>query len=188
MKRYEFVDGWCTTIERRRSPNCDKRPPGEVVDLLVIHAISLPPRKYGGDFIDQFFLNRLDVAADPYFQEIAELKVSTHFVIDRNGYTRQYVSILDRAWHCGESLFCGRTCCNDFSIGIELEGCDEEPFTEAQYAELATLVRSILAAHPAITEERVVGHADIAPGRKTDPGPLFDWVALRTAIQQPQQS
>lgn len=172
-------DGWFPDLARLRSPNFDARPPGTSIDLLVIHAISLPPRHYGGRWIADLFLNRLDIAAHPYFGGLAGLRVSAHFVIHRDGEVTQFVSILDRAWHAGVSCHGGRTACNDFSVGIELEGCDEDPFEEPQYAALALLTRRIRRCCPAITPARVVGHADIAPGRRTDPGPCFDWPRYR---------
>ncbi len=177
------VDGWFTHCERLPSPNCDARPPETAIDLLVIHAISLPPRRYGGPHIADLFLNRLDHAADPYFEQLVGLRVSAHFVIARDGLTQQYVSIRERAWHAGVSSFQGRSACNDFSIGIELEGCDEDPFTAAQYAALVPLSAALLSACPALTPERIVGHSDIAPSRRTDPGPCFDWAGYRFALQ-----
>lgn len=159
------------------SPNCDARPPGSDVELIVIHSISLPPGCYGGDAIAQLFTNCLDPSADPYFQDIVGLRVSSHFLIRRDGELIQFVSCRDRAWHAGVSRWRDRERCNDFSIGIELEGCDEEPFDEAQYLALGRLLDSLCAAYPI---EDCVGHNDIAmpPGRKSDPGPHFDWARL----------
>ena len=165
-----------------KSENCDARPPRMQIDALVLHAISLPPGKYGGGFVEQFFTNRLDANAHPYFREIAELRVSAHFFIDRAGALLQFVPLHLRAWHAGESNLHGRARVNDFSIGIELEGCDSEAFAEAQYKTLAPLARFLRAQFPAIAPARVVGHSDIAPGRKTDPGPHFDWARLRREI------
>jgi len=158
------------------SPNCDDRPPGVLIELVVIHAISLPPGEFGGDGIECLFTNRLDAAAHRYYAEIHRLRVSAHFLIRRNGAVEQYVACDRRAWHAGLSCWNGRERCNDFSIGIELEGCDEAPFEEAQYAALAHLLRVLRHAYPIAA---VVGHAEIAPGRKTDPGPCFDWSRVR---------
>ncbi|MCG8012863.1 MAG: 1,6-anhydro-N-acetylmuramyl-L-alanine amidase AmpD [Candidatus Thiodiazotropha weberae] len=157
------------------SANQDQRPADCDIDLLVIHSISLPPGEFGGDWIDDLFMNRLDADAHPYFQEISSLKVSCHLLIRRDGSQVQYVPLHHRAWHAGKSNYCGRECCNDFSIGIELEGSDEQAFTDAQYASLVKATRQIMAIYPNITQERITSHATIAPGRKTDPGPMFDW-------------
>ncbi|QGU31797.1 1,6-anhydro-N-acetylmuramyl-L-alanine amidase AmpD [Thermochromatium tepidum] len=177
------AEGWLAEAERRPSPNQDRRPPGTVIDLLVIHAISLPPGEFGGDWIDALFHNRLDPNAHPYFAPIATVRVSAHLLIRRDGRLIQYVPYECRAWHAGVSSFQGRARCNDYSIGIELEGTDETPFTESQYARLAVCTRRIQQRYPAITLDRIVGHADIAPGRKTDPGPSFDWARYRHDVQ-----
>lgn len=161
------------------SPNFDERPEGSPISLLVIHNISLPPNEYGGDGIIELFTNRLDPAAHPYYETIKDLKVSSHFLIRRDGELIQFVPCGKRAWHAGVSSWCGRERCNDFSIGIELEGSDLEPFTEAQYATLAMLTQTLKAVYP-ITD--AVGHSDIAPGRKTDPGPHFDWARYRQSV------
>lgn len=161
--------------EYRHCQNMDERPPGTGIDLLVIHSISLPPGEFGGEWINDLFMNRLDADAHPYFSEIVNLKVSCHILIRRNGEIIQYVPLNRRAWHAGDSEFCGRQCCNDFSIGIELEGSEEQPYTNTQYTVLADISKQIIRLYPAITRERITGHATIAPGRKTDPGPLFDW-------------
>jgi len=161
------------------SPNYDERPPGAVVDLLVVHAISLPPGVFGGCGIMDFFTNTLDPDAHPYYREIASLKVSAHFLVRRCGEVLQFVECDKRAWHAGVSSWLGRERCNDFSIGIELEGCDELPFEDAQYCALAALTKALKTRYPI---SGVVGHADIAPGRKTDPGPLFDWLRYRRLI------
>jgi len=165
------------------SPNCDFRPENCVADLIVIHGISLPPGEFGGPWIDALFSNSLDRNAHPYFEEIADRKVSSHLLIRRDGELVQYVSLNQRAWHAGQSCFDGRECCNDFSIGIELEGTDELPYTDAQYSSLGTIIRALRAAYPALREASVVGHSDIAPGRKTDPGPAFDWNHIRALLQ-----
>lgn len=157
------------------SPNCDERPDGCPVSLLVIHNISLPPNEYGGSGVIELFTNRLDPDAHPYYQTIRDLKVSAHFFIRRDGEVIQFVPCGKRAWHAGASNWNGRERCNDFSIGIELEGSDDEAFAEAQYDALAQLIGSLKQAYPI---EGVVGHSDIAPGRKTDPGPYFEWARV----------
>jgi AmpD protein len=161
------------------SPNCDERPPGEAITLLVIHNISLPPGEFGGDGVLRLFANELDGAAHPYFRTLAGLRVSAHFFIRRAGELLQFVPCTRRAWHAGESVWCGRTGCNDFSIGIELEGADDIPYAEAQYRVLGELARALRSAYPIAD---VAGHCDIAPGRKTDPGPSFDWPRFRGSI------
>jgi len=172
--------GWVEGARRVASPNCDERPAGGAIELVVIHAISLPPGEFGGPHIADLFCNRLDCGAHPYFAGLHGLKVSSHFLIRRDGELVQFVSCAQRAWHAGESSWRGRSRCNDFSLGIELEGTDETPFTDAQYAQLAGLTRALAAAYP-VTD--IVGHADIAPGRKTDPGPHFDWPRFRALHQ-----
>ena len=174
--------GWCTGVRRIASPNFDARPDPNEFDLIVIHAISLPPGEFGGGYIDRLFLNDLDAAGDPYFATINETRVSAHFLIDRLGAATQYVSVRDRAWHAGRSEFRGRRECNDYSIGIELEGCDELPFADLQYAALASLSAELIRGYPSLDSERVIGHCDIAPQRKTDPGPCFDWPAYRALL------
>lgn len=177
------ADGWLSgSLRRIPSPNCNARPPGEPVSLLVIHNISLPPGEFGSGCVAQFFCNRLDHDAHPYFDHLRGVEVSAHFLIERDGGLCQFVSIFERAWHAGVSRFEGREGCNDFSIGIELEGTDHEPYTEAQYASLVALTRVLQGACPALTAQRIVGHSDIAPGRKTDPGPAFDWRAYRRRL------
>ena len=164
------------------SPNCDERPDDADIDLIVVHAISLPPGDFGGPWVEALFTNCLDPEADPYFEEICELRVSAHAVIWRSGAVTQFVPFHQRAWHAGESVFEGRQRCNDFSIGIELEGCDDAPFEDAQYTVLAELAGALMARYPRITPERIIGHSDVAPGRKTDPGPRFDWTRLRALL------
>lgn len=164
------------------SPNFSERPDGTQIDVLVIHNISLPPGQFGGGWVDELFCNQLDPDAHPYFRDIAGLRVSAHVLIDRHGQLTQYVAFDKKAWHAGQSCFDGRQQCNDFSIGIELEGCDDQPFSDAQYQSLAALTRYLKAVYPGITPERIVGHSDIAPGRKTDPGPCFDWRRYKKAI------
>ena len=157
------------------SPNHDARPHFRFVNVLVIHAISLPPSCFGNSFVEDFFCNQLDTAQDAYFESIADLKVSAHFYIKRDGQLLQFVSTSERAWHAGLSEFQGLDSVNDFSIGIELEGCDEQAFTNEQYTELGSLSHALIEAYPAISKQRVVGHSEISPSRKTDPGPNFDW-------------
>ncbi|MCI0400367.1 MAG: 1,6-anhydro-N-acetylmuramyl-L-alanine amidase AmpD [Gammaproteobacteria bacterium] len=167
--------GWLEDVRRVPSPHCDERPAGSEVDLLVIHGISLPPGGFGGPYIDQLFTNTLDPSVHPYFAEIVHVKASAHVLIRRDGSLTQYVSFYKRAWHAGVSCFNGRNACNDFSIGIELEGCDDEIYEAAQYEALVHLTKLLMSLWPGITKERIVGHCDIAPERKTDPGPRFDW-------------
>lgn len=167
------------------SPNFDDRPVGEVINTLVIHAISLPPDHFGGEFVEQFFTNCLNDSEHPYFCTIKQLAVSAHFYIKRCGKVIQFVDTHNRAWHAGESTFRGKTKVNDFSIGIELEGCDTKPFEEKQYKALTQLTKEIIKQHPSISLDQIVGHSDIAPRRKTDPGPLFDWKQYRLALNKP---
>ena len=173
---------WLLQARRCPSPNCDARPPGSGIELLVVHGISLPPGQFGGPHIDELFTNTLDAGAHPFFADIAGLRVSAHLLVRRDGELVQYVPFSARAWHAGVSSFEGRERCNDFSIGIELEGTDDQPYTGAQYHRLARVARSLRGRWPLLDETRVVGHCDIAPGRKTDPGPAFDWPRLRRAL------
>lgn len=166
------------------SPNEDARPEGCVPELIVIHGISLPPGSFGGPEIEQLFTNRLDWDAHPYFQEIRGMQVSSHVLIRRDGTVMQFVPFNRRAWHAGDSRFRGRTRCNDFSLGIELEGTDEDRYTNAQYRQLAAVIRAICAAYPAISNRNIAGHCDISPGRKSDPGPAFDWLRLYDGLAQ----
>jgi len=168
------------------SPNCDARPAGCEISLVVIHGISLPPGQYGGPEIDLLFTNQLDADAHPYFAAIAGMKVSAHLLIRRDGELVQYVPFSKRAWHAGESCYEGCNACNDFSIGIELEGQDHESYTVVQYERLAAVLQVLIDAYPLLTAERIAGHCDVAPERKTDPGPAFDWTLLRQrlAVQQ----
>ena len=164
------------------SPHCDARPAGTAIDLLVIHAISLPAGEYGGDDVAALFLGRLDCTGRADYADLANVRVSAHFLVRRDGQVQQFVPVHRRAWHAGVSCFAGRERCNDFSVGIELEGSDHDPFTPAQYAALAALTRALRTACPAIRAENIVSHSDIAPGRKTDPGPHFDWAVYRAAL------
>ncbi|MCB1906980.1 MAG: 1,6-anhydro-N-acetylmuramyl-L-alanine amidase AmpD [Rhodocyclaceae bacterium] len=175
-------DGWVEGCRHVVSPNCDERPAGVAVDLLVIHAISLPPGRFGGSDIEALFTNRLDASADPFYPSIAELRVSAHFLIRRDGELVQFVPTTRRAWHAGESSWRGRPRCNDFSIGIELEGCDEAAFEPVQYGRLGALVNALCRSLPIAG---IAGHSEIAPGRKTDPGPHFDWARLMAGLDSP---
>ena len=170
------AEGWLRSARRVVSPNYDERPPGTEISLVVIHAISLPPGHYGGSAVERFFTNTLAGEGHPFFAEIAQMQVSAHFFIRRWGEVVQFVSCQHRAWHAGISAWQGRQRCNDFSIGIELEGGDEQPFENCQYQRLNILLRTLRRAFPILA---VAGHSDIAPGRKTDPGPFFEWERLR---------
>lgn len=158
------------------SPHCDERPMGTTIELLVIHNISLPPGIFGERYIDDLFLGRLPVSGHPYFESIAHFRVSAHLLIRRDGKVVQFVPFHLRAWHAGQSYFAGRSACNDFSIGIEVEGADDVPFEEVQYQQLAHITRCLMKYYPGIQANTIVGHSDIAPERKTDPGPCFDWM------------
>lgn len=173
------AEGWLVGVRRLPSPNCDERPGGETIRLIVVHAISLPPGEFGGDGVERLFTNTLDPTVHPYYQAIIDLRVSAHFMIRRDGSLVQFVPCGLRAWHAGASRWRGAGCCNDFSIGIELEGCDDCPFEEAQYDALARLVRTLRERYAI---EDIVGHSDIAPDRKTDPGPNFDWALLQQRL------
>lgn len=172
-------EGWLAGARRVPSPNQDARPAGEAIRLVVVHNISLPPGEFGGPEVEQLFTNRLDPDAHPYFAAIQGLRVSAHFFIRRDGELLQFVPCGARAWHAGASSWRGRERCNDYSVGIELEGSDDQAFTDAQYRVLAEVVRVLQAAYPI---EGMAGHSDIAPGRKTDPGPHFDWDRLRALL------
>ena len=176
------IAGMCGGARYVPSPNFDERPEQEPISLLVIHNISLPPNEFGGDGVLELLTNRLDPTAHPYYQTIRDLRVSAHFFIRRDGELIQFVPCELRAWHAGASSWQGRERCNDFSIGIELEGADDIPYTDAQYGTLADLVSSLFAHYGPLD---VAGHADISPGRKTDPGPAFDWVRLRQSLTRP---
>jgi len=179
---YDPESGLVNGARKVFSPNFDDRPQGVTIDALIIHAISLPPGEYGGKHVEEFFCNQLDSDAHPYFSEIAEIRVSSHFLINRSGELVQFVPVNKRAWHAGVSRCMGRQAVNDFSIGIELEGCDDDGFEEAQYRTLAELSGLLIAAIPSLSTKHIYGHEDIAPGRKTDPGPGFDWQNYRLAL------
>ena len=182
--KLDVATGLLSGARQIPSPNCDDRPAGVAVDLIVIHGISLPPGEFGGPWIDALFSNTLDPAIHPYFQEIQGFRVSSHLLIRRTGELVQYVPLQRRAWHAGQSCFAGRERCNDFSIGIELEGTDTLPYTDRQYRRLAAVIALLREVYPAIRPERLVGHCDIAPGRKTDPGASFDWQRLQRLLQR----
>jgi len=173
------IGGICAGARWVPSPHCDARPDDAAIELVVIHNISLPPGEFGGPWIDDLFMGRLDPGAHPYFADIASLKVSAHYLIRRDGTLIQYVDPDKRAWHAGVSSWNGRERCNDFSIGVELEGSDDVPFAEPQYEALAALAKSLIGRYG---ELDLAGHSDIAPGRKTDPGPWFDWGRLRASL------
>lgn len=179
--------GWLLQARQCPSPNYDQRPAGTTVSLLVIHNISLPPGQFENGYIEAFFQNQLNPQAHPYFATIAELKVSSHLLIKRNGECLQFVPFEQRAWHAGVSCFNGVAACNEYSIGIELEGTDDVPYTDAQYQQLVDVTEKIQQQYPAITASRITGHEHIAPGRKTDPGPAFDWPRYLLSLSFNQQ-
>ena len=185
MLNLDSTDDWLGDARRVLSPNFDTRPPGCGIDLIVVHGISLPPGEFGGPHIEQLFCNRLDPHAHDGFRTIAGLRVSAHLLIGRDGSLVQFVALSHRAWHAGESCFGDRVRCNDFSIGIELEGTDSTPYEAAQYERLGDVCRTLMHRWPAITEDRIVGHSDVAPHRKTDPGPAFDWRRLKRLLATP---
>jgi len=180
----QLQQGWITGIRHVPSPHFNPRPDNETPSLLVIHNISLPPGQFGGPWIDQLFSGTLDPAADPFFATISHLKVAAHCLIRRDGEIVQYVPFDLRAWHAGVSCYQGREACNDFSIGIELEGTDTLPYTDAQYQALLAVTQLLIGHYPALAQH-ITGHSDIAPERKTDPGPAFDWGRFRAALAQP---
>jgi len=175
--------GLLDAAEQRPSPNCDDRPQPLSLDLIVIHGISLPPGQFGGPWIDALFTNCLDPQAHPYFRDIHQLKVSSHLLIRRDGSVVQYVPFTKRAWHAGASCFQGRERCNDFSVGIELEGSDEAPYEAVQYYRLQQVIDALRRAYPSLRSGHIAGHSEIAPGRKTDPGPYFDWPHLYALLE-----
>jgi AmpD protein len=177
--RVDVSTGLMVGVKQVLSPNFDERPAGVAPDLIVLHGISLPPGEFGGPWIARLFTGNLPPGHHPYFAGLVGARVSAHLLVRRDGEPVQFVSFNDRAWHAGKSAWQGREACNDYSIGIECEGTDELPYEPAQYATLRGLLPMLLEAYPAITRERIVGHSDVAPGRKTDPGPSFDWTRIR---------
>ena len=184
QKEFTIKEGWLTQCRQLQSPNYNRRPAENCISLLVIHNISLPPGQFGGCYIEDFFCNQLPIDAHLCFAELAGVQVSAHLLINRLGETTQFVNFKDRAWHAGVSFFQDTDNCNDFSIGIELEGADTIPYTDAQYSELVRVTRLLIATYPLLTEERIVGHSDVAPNRKTDPGPAFDWQRYYQALRK----
>ncbi|MND57649.1 1,6-anhydro-N-acetylmuramyl-L-alanine amidase AmpD [compost metagenome] len=180
---FQVIDGQLIGARQIASPNYNQRPEQTEIQLLVVHNISLPPSQFGGGYIEQFFQNQLDWSVHPYFQTIEGMQVSTHLLILRSGEVLQFVNFNDRAWHAGRSTYLAKKECNDYSIGIELEGSDDMPFEAVQYTVLAEVICVLQAAYPKILQH-LAGHSDIAPGRKTDPGPFFDWAKTRALIQQ----
>jgi len=178
-----ITSGWLDPVRRVPSPNYDARPPDVDIDLLVIHGISLPPGEFGGEWIDALFTNSLAGHAHASFADVCDMRVSAHLLINRRGNVTQYVPFHSRAWHAGESRFEGRPRCNDFSIGIELEGCDNVPYEPAQYLVLVKVIDRLMRAYSGLSPGRIVGHSDIAPDRKTDPGPAFDWRHLHSLLE-----
>lgn len=185
--KLQIINGWLTPCKVLQSPHFDLRPNPQEISLLIIHYISLPPEQFGGHYIDDLFQGKLDYNAHPYFTQLENMRVSAHCLINRQGEITQYVNFQHRAWHAGVSQFEGREKCNDFSIGIELEGSNTQPFTSKQYRTLTALTQVIMQNYPLITTERIVGHCDVAPTRKIDPGQYFDWQQYLTSLN-PSQS
>ena len=183
-KVYIKPDGLLSDVNYHPSSNQDERPDAADISGVVIHNISLPPGEFGGGWIDDLFLNKLDASAHPYFEQIVSLRVSAHLLIRRDGEVFQYVPFYQRAWHAGVSKWDERECCNDFTIGIEMEGCDEQNFEQQQYQQLAKIIVALCNHYPKLSADRVKGHQDIAPGRKTDPGPCFDWAKLKSLYRK----
>jgi N-acetyl-anhydromuramoyl-L-alanine amidase len=183
-RRIDAATGLVAGARQVLSPHFDERPAGMAPELLVVHGISLPPGEFGGPWIDRLFTGTLPAGAHPYFREIDGQRVSAHALIRRDGEIVQYVPFGARAWHAGQSEYRGRAACNDFSIGVELEGTDDTPYTDAQYHELAALAAALLSTYATLSERGIVGHSDIAPGRKTDPGAAFDWPRFRALLTQ----
>lgn len=183
----DVASGLLQQARQLASPNCDERPDESDLSLIVIHGISLPPGEYGGPWIDALFTNTLDAEAHPYFAEIHQLRVSSHLLVRRDGEVVQYVPFHRRAWHAGASSYEGRERCNDYSVGIELEGTDDSPYETIQYRRLAEIIIALEQAYPGLSRQRLTGHSDIAPGRKNDPGPAFDWQCLRDLMHRLSQ-
>jgi N-acetyl-anhydromuramoyl-L-alanine amidase len=180
--RVQAANGRLAGAVQVPSPNCDARPTKTNIDLIVVHGISLPPGRFGGPWIDRLFTNTLPADRHAFFASVATARVSAHLLIRRGGAIRQYVSFNQRAWHAGQSVYRGREACNDFSIGIELEGTDDRPYTAQQYKTLVACVNALCRAYSSLSLDNIVGHSDIAPGRKTDPGPSFDWPKFRSML------
>jgi N-acetyl-anhydromuramoyl-L-alanine amidase len=178
----DIETGWIREARKVPSPNCDARPVGTDLGLIVVHGISLPPKEFGVGWIDDLFINQLDRSAHQYFETIAELTVSAHVLVARDGRLTQYVSFDQRAWHAGESSWCGRAACNDFAVGIEVVGADDVPYAAQQYDSLVQVIKALRRAYPTLRGADVVGHCDVSPGRKTDPGPAFDWHRLHSLL------
>ncbi|MEE4299670.1 MAG: 1,6-anhydro-N-acetylmuramyl-L-alanine amidase AmpD [Pseudomonadales bacterium] len=178
----EIRDHRLVGVRQCPSPNCDPRPDGTAIELVVVHGISLPPGRFGAEDVEALFCNRLDASCRPDYASLEGVRVSSHLLVHRTGACVQFVPFHLRAWHAGVSSWRGREGCNDFSVGIELEGTDEAAYTDAQYSVVGAVIRSLRSTYGAIAEDAVVGHADVAPGRKTDPGPAFDWARLGAAI------
>ncbi len=182
--KVETTTGLLTGVRQVLSPHRDARPPGMLPELIIVHGISLPPNEFGGPWINRLFTGTLDWDAHPYFRQIEGLRASSHVLIGRDGQLTQYVPFGERAWHAGLSQYRTRSGCNDFSIGVELEGADQVPYTDAQYGQLVELIASLLAAYPSLAPEHIVGHSDVAPGRKSDPWPSFEWPRLRAQLNE----
>jgi AmpD protein len=182
--KVDSATGLLSGVRQVLSPHFDARPAGTVAELLVVHGISLPPGEFGGPWIDRLFTGTLPPEAHPYFRELAAARLSAHALVRRDGAIVQYVPFGERAWHAGASQYRGRSTCNDFSVGVELEGSDDTPYTEAQYQQLAALAAALLTAYASLSAEHIVGHSDIAPGRKTDPGATFDWPRFRALLNE----
>jgi AmpD protein len=182
--KIDSATGLLTGARQVLSPHCDARPAGMVPELLVVHGISLPPGEFGGPWIDRLFTGTLPAEAHPYFREIAATRVSAHALIRRAGEIVQYVPFGERAWHAGASQYRGRAACNDFSVGVELEGTDDTPYTDAQYEALTALTAALLATYASLSAEAITGHSDVAPGRKEDPWPTFDWPRFRALLKE----
>jgi len=186
--RIDAATGLLAGARQVLSPHFDARPAGVLPELLVVHGISLPPGEFGGPWIDRLFTGTLPADAHPYFREIAAQRVSAHALIRRDGQIVQYVPFGERAWHAGQSAYRGRAACNDFSIGVELEGTDDTSYSKEQYESLAALSAALLAAYPSLSAQAIAGHSDVAPGRKTDPGPSFDWARFRGLLDQARRT
>ena len=189
MERRSGIDGghWLIDAVARPSPNCNDRPRPEDIALVIVHGITLPPGQFGTGLVERLFLNTLDLTLHPALADLEGVRVSSHLLIDREGAVTQFVPFHRRAWHAGVSSFAGRESCNDFAIGIELEGTDTLPYEEAQYERLAKVLRALLLRYPQLSPSRVVGHSEVAPGRKTDPGPVFDWGRVLASVSAPRE-